>query len=297
MLCRLLGVPGGYPAVAVVAFTPYIAALAVLVLAIAIFARTWWEAGAAAVVVVLFAIAVLPRAFPDQPTGPIEDGVEYDVLTSNVRLGDADMEAVAEITRENEVDLLSIQELTHRAAGRLREAGIDELFPHQELSPTEVGSSGAGLYSRYPLERLEDVPGGISRQVHALADVPGAGEVELVAVHPFPPTERSAARWRQGLDGLPRATPERIRILPGDFNSTFDHAPFRDLVGSGYVDAAAARGKGLEMTWPSGRVFPPQVAIDHVLADERAHVSGAEVIAVPGSDHRAVLARLELPPG
>ena len=249
-----------------------------------------------AVGVILLAIAVLPRAIPGQPTGPIADGVEYDVLTSNVRLGDADMRFLAAIAREHDVELLSIQELTHRAAGALRAAGIDELLPHQELSPTESGSSGAGLYSRYPLERLPDVPGGISRQVHAVGEVPGAGEVELVAVHPFPPTERSAERWRQGLEGLPRATPERLRILPGDFNSTFDHAPFRDLLGSGYADAAAARGKGLAMTWPSGRVFPPQVAIDHVLADERVHVAGAEVITVPGSDHRAVLARLVLPP-
>jgi len=244
---------------------------------------------------VLLAIAVLPRAIPAQPAEPIEGGVRYDVLTQNTRLGDADAEAIAALVREGEVDVLSVQELTHDAAGRLRDAGIDALLPHQELSPTEVGSSGAGLYSRHPLRRLPDVPGGVSRQVHAVAEVPGAGEVELVAVHPFPPTERSATRWREGLEGLPRATPDRLRILPGDFNASFDHEPFRDLVATGYVDVAAARGKGLAMTWPSGRVFPPQVAIDHVLVDERVHVADAQVHTVPGSDHRAVLARLELP--
>ncbi|HEX6117246.1 MAG TPA: endonuclease/exonuclease/phosphatase family protein [Solirubrobacterales bacterium] len=296
-LYRLLGLGGGYPFVALVAFTPYVAALSVLVLAAALLARRRWEAVAAAAVVGLLAVAVLPRAVAGQPTGPIPGGVAYDVLASNLRLGEADAEALARLAREGEVDLLSVQELTRDAAARLRDAGIDDLLPHQELSPTEAGSWGAGLYSRYPLERLADVPGGISRQVHALADVPGAGEVELVAVHPFPPTRRSSARWLAGLEGLPRASPERLRILPGDFNSTFDHAPFRDLVGSGYVDAAAARGKGLAMTWPSGRVFPPQVAIDHVLADERAHVADAEIHTVPGTDHRAVLARLELPPG
>ncbi len=140
------------------------------------------------------------------------------------------------------------------------------------------------------------MPGGIPPQVHALAAVPGAGEVEVVTVHAFPPTRSNAARWLEGLEALPRATPGRIRILPGDFNSTFDHEPFRELVASGYVDAAAARGKGLAMTWPSGRVFPPQVAIDHVLADERVHVAAAEIHTVPGTDHRAVLASLVLPP-
>jgi endonuclease/exonuclease/phosphatase family metal-dependent hydrolase len=292
-----VGLGGGYPFVALVAFTPYVAALSVLVLAVALVARARWEAGAAAVVVVLLAVAVLPRAVPHQPTGPIEGGVPYDVLTSNARLGEADAGSIAAMVREGEVDLLAVQELTHDVADRLRDDGIDELLPHQELSPAEAGSSGAGLYSRYPLRRLDDVPGGISPQVHALAAVPGAGEVELVSVHPYPPTGTSAARWLEGLEGLPRATPGRIRILPGDFNSTFDHEPFRDLVGSGYVDAAAARGKGLAMTWPSGRVFPPQVAIDHVLADDRVHVAAAEIHTVPDTDHRAVLARLELPPG
>jgi endonuclease/exonuclease/phosphatase (EEP) superfamily protein YafD len=269
----------------------------VLVLGAALFARLWREAAAAAAVVAVLGAAVLPRAFPDQPTGPVDGGVRLDVLTSNVKLGEADVAAIAGLVRAGEVDLLSIQELTHGAADGLRAEGIDGLLPHQELSPTETGSSGAGLYSRHPLDRLPDVPGGVSRQVHAVADVPGVGRVEFVAVHPFPPTARSAGRWREGLEGLPRATEGRLRILPGDFNATFDHAPFRDLVASGYVDAAAARGEGLEMTWPAGRKFPPQVAIDHVLVDERIHVAAAGIHTLPGTDHRAVLARLELPPG
>ena len=268
-----------------------------LVLGAALLARRWWEAAVAAAVVILLAAAVLPRAFPGQPMASIADGVTYDVLTSNVRLGDGDAEALTELVAAWQVDLLSVQELTDDAAARLRDAGIDELLPHRELSPTRVGSSGAGLYSRFPLERLEDVPGGISRQVHAVADVPGVGDVELVAVHPFPPIESSVPRWLEGLEGLPRATSGRLRVLAGDFNSTLDHAPFRDLVASGYVDAAAARGEGLVMTWPSGRKFPPQVAIDHVLADERIHVAAAAIHTVPDTDHRAVLARLQLPPG
>ena len=108
-LIRLLGVGGGYPFIALIAFTPYVAALSVLVLAAALVARAWREAGAAAVVVVLLAVAVLPRAVPHQPTGPIEGGVPYDVLTSNARLGTADAESIAAMVREGEVDLLSVQ--------------------------------------------------------------------------------------------------------------------------------------------------------------------------------------------
>ena len=295
-LWRLSGAGEGFPLVALIAFTPGVAAVAVLVLGVALYFRRWLEAAAAAVVVLALAMAVLPRAFPGQPAEPVEGGVRYDVLTVNVRLGDADMEAVADVVRAEEVDLLSVQELTKGAARRLRAAGIDELLPHQELSPTQVGSSGGGLYSRYRLDRLPDVPGGASRQVHGIVDVPGAGEVELVAAHPFPPTSNSADLWQEGLEGMPRADSDPLRILAGDFNATFDHAPFRDLVDSGYVDAAAARGVGLDPTWPANRVWPPEVTIDHVLADDSVYVEAADVIGIPDTDHRAVFAGLLLPP-
>jgi endonuclease/exonuclease/phosphatase family metal-dependent hydrolase len=295
-LWRISGLGEGFPLVALIAFTPGVAAIAVLVLGVALYFRRWPEAAAAAVVALALAVAVLPRAFPGQATGPIEDGVAYDVLTVNVRLGEADMGAVAEVVRTEEVDLLSVQELTRGAARRLRAAGIDEILRHQELSPTQAGSSGGGLYSRYPLERLPDVPGGASRQVHGIVAVPGAGEVELVAAHPFPPTRSSTGRWQEGLEGMPRAEDDPLRILAGDFNATFDHAPFRDLVDSGYVDAAAARGVGLDPTWPANRIWPPEVTIDHVLADDSVHVADADVIGIPDTDHRAVFARLLLPP-
>jgi endonuclease/exonuclease/phosphatase (EEP) superfamily protein YafD len=296
---RLLGLERGYPLVAVVAVTPHVAATAVLVLAIALHARRWPESIAAGIAVVLLAVAVLPRAVPRQPTGPIVGGVELDVLTVNLGLGGADATAVAELVRAEGVDLFSTQELTHAAARRLREAGLDRLLPRQHLDPTPEGSSGAGLYTRHPMRPLPSVPGGISRMLHARVEVNGAGPVEVVAVHPFPPTERNASQWRAGLEALPRADAGAggtMRVLAGDFNATFDHAEFRDLVASGYVDAAAARGLGLEPTWPVGRVWAPPVTIDHVLVDDRVHVAGVEVIEVPGTDHRAVLAELVLPP-
>jgi endonuclease/exonuclease/phosphatase (EEP) superfamily protein YafD len=293
---RLLGLERGYPLVALVALTPYIAAIGVLVLSAAVYVRRWAEALAAAVAVALLAVAVLPRAVPGQSTGPIDEGVPLDVLTVNLHVGEADAAAVAELALRGEVDLLCAQELTAAAAERLRGAGMDELLPEQELSPAE-GSSGAGIYSRYPLRPLADVPEGISRMLRARVGVPGAGAVEVVDVHPFPPTEDNASRWRRGLEALPRADGEGpILVLAGDFNAGFDHAEFRDLVGSGYVDAAAARGRGLATTWPADGAWPPPVAIDHVLTDERAHVADADVLEAPDSDHRPVLARLVLPP-
>ena len=43
--------------------------------------------------------------------------------------------------------------------------------------------------------------------------------------------------------------------------------------------------------------FPTLVTIDHVLADRRVRVISARTVAIPGSDHRGVLAELVLPRG
>lgn len=101
--------------------------------------------------------------------------------------------------------------------------------------------------------------------------------------------------WQRELRGLPRAPEEGpIRLLAGDFNATFDYAEFRNIVDSGYVDAADQVGQGLTATWPERRTAPP-VTLDHVLVDGRAAVEGFRVADVPGSDHRAVIASIRLP--
>lgn len=68
------------------------------------------------------------------------------------------------------------------------------------------------------------------------------------------------------------------------------------MIASGYRDAADTVGIGLTGTFRAGTRLPIRIAIDHVLADRRAHITDATVQPVPGSDHRALLARLSLPP-
>ena len=86
-----------------------------------------------------------------------------------------------------------------------------------------------------------------------------------------------------------------VRVLAGDFNATLDHVGLRRLLNSGYVDAADQVGAGLNPTWPSGALWPPPVAIDHVLVDDRCPVDTFSVVDVPGSDHRAVVSRFVVP--
>ena len=117
-------------------------------------------------------------------------------------------------------------------------------------------------------------------------------------MHAVPPTRPRVLQWKSDLRTVPPATPDgRLRILAGDFNATLDHAELRRVLDTGYEDAAAQVGAGLQGTWPGGRRFPPPVTIDHVLVDKRCGVRAVSVHRIPGTDHRAVLAELTLPRG
>ncbi len=292
----MLGLERGFPLVPLLAFTPYVAAASVLPVVVALALRRWIAAAVAALVLVVLALAVLPRAFGGG--GPeVEDGTALRVLTANIKYGGGDPLAIAELVEELDVDLLSVQELTPAAVQPLRRA-LGESLPAEALATSER-ASGSGLFARHPLTEAsvgERLPGGFALP-SATLELPGAGAVEVYAVHTVPPTARSIAPWTEDLRALPATKNEPLRILAGDFNATLDHAELRELLDDGYLDAADAAGVGLATTWPNGRRFPPEVTIDHVLADRRIGVGEVSVHEIPGSDHRAVFAELIVPAG
>jgi endonuclease/exonuclease/phosphatase (EEP) superfamily protein YafD len=71
----------------------------------------------------------------------------------------------------------------------------------------------------------------------------------------------------------------------------------RDLLASGYRDAADVMGLGFVATWPQfgSWLQSPGVTIDHVLADSRMAVRSFQVLKLDGTDHRPVFAELRLP--
>jgi endonuclease/exonuclease/phosphatase (EEP) superfamily protein YafD len=83
-------------------------------------------------------------------------------------------------------------------------------------------------------------------------------------------------------------------IVGGDFNSTPDMRQFRDLLTNGYHDAVKQTGAGFSPTFPSNKFFPPIITIDHVLA-RNAAASSIRSVTIPGSDHRALLATIQVP--
>ena len=279
-------------AVPFLSFTPQVAAAAPwAALGLRLAGRRAPAATAVAAAAAL-GLMVRPRAVP-RPQ-PAASGPVLRVLTFNMYFGRADAEVIVARVREAGADVLFLQELTEDAVTRLKQAGLEDLMPHAR---TELwgGSRGSGIYSRFPLDDGPHLAPVHMAQPTALAELPDGDAVELVCVHPVTPRlgRWGAARWREELAVLPPPG-GRARVLAGDFNATLDHAAFRGVLRLGYADAAQQAGSALTPTWglPGGRAL---LTLDHVLADRGCAVLGYSVHVVPGSDHRAVYAEIQLP--
>ncbi|WP_030436174.1 endonuclease/exonuclease/phosphatase family protein [Actinoplanes subtropicus] len=294
-LVRLGGLDRG-PLVQLLSFTPYVAAWSLVPAAVALGTRRWSAAALAIVVVALFASFVLPRVVAGG-RGPT-DGVRLRVMTSNLLLGGADANVIVELVRDHDVDVLAVQEFTPDAKDALAKAGLGDLLPYASLAD-EPGSPGSGLYTRFPLRQAgsQRNQGGF-QQAYGVIEPPGAGTLLVESAHPMAPwAPKANGDWRRDLAAEPAADPGGTpRILLGDFNSTLDHAPLRQLIATGYRDAGAATGQGLVPTWPYAE-HPgiPGVTIDHVLVDRRIGVRQMSVHRIPRSDHRAIVAELIVP--
>ncbi|WP_461003593.1 endonuclease/exonuclease/phosphatase family protein [Streptomonospora sediminis] len=295
-MVRLTGIETGFPAVAMIAFTPYVAATAVVPLAFALLSRRGWVALAAGAAAVALAASVLPRGLPGPEPKPEPRGPRLTVLSANLYYGLADPDALVRLVREHGVDVLSVQELTPQSADALTRSGLRVLLPH-DVTHAGTGPVGGAIYSAHPLEEV----GGTGRNEYfamprARVRIPGAPPLEVVSAHAMPPSGVAAIPgWQDSLRRLPGARPNGdLRILAGDFNATLDHAELRGLLETGYTDAADAVGTGWHATWPADGSLPGTV-IDHILVDHRVAVHRTSVHSLPETDHNAVLAELTVP--
>jgi endonuclease/exonuclease/phosphatase family metal-dependent hydrolase len=294
-LVRIFDLERGFPLVPLMAFTPYAAVGALLVVGVAVALRNWAAAAVAGAATLCLAMAVLPRAVGDD-TVEAAGHQTLTVLSANVHHGTGEAEALAELVERHAPDLLAIQELTPSFDRELRRAGIDDLLPNAILE-TRRNVSGAGLYSRLPMRKIAGAQAFAFRQPRAILQLPDGRRIRVVDVHPYPPQRKAVDEWSEALESLPSTGTGIPWVLIGDFNATLDHSQLREILDRGYRDAGEVAGEGLEPTWPADDWASrlPGVTIDHVLVDSRLGVVDYEVEELPGSDHRPLVAELALP--
>ena len=216
------------------------------------------------------------------------------ILSANLWTGAADPDAFVALAEELAADVVAVQELSHDQAEALAAA-----FPHGRLEPSE-DVEGAGVALRRPgeVERLALRRRDGFRVALSPADWPELhAPLEVIGVHLIAPHARfglGLLRRRPQFADLKRhlqAPAPGGRVVVGDFNST-PAWPLYWGMKARMQDAAVAvaerQGERPARTWGPWSGAPRLLRIDHGFVSG-VEAEGFRVVAVPGSDHSAVL--------
>jgi endonuclease/exonuclease/phosphatase (EEP) superfamily protein YafD len=220
------------------------------------------------------------------------------VLTCNLWKGQGSATAVMSAARAQNVDVIALQEVTDEAVAALVAAGVETDYPHSALAPAPLWN-GVAIWSRVPLRDIRTEAHGTLLRVEATIgidpDRPG-DDPTLVCVHIHAPWPGPAGPWHEQLAGV-RTTLRRSRpvIVAGDFNATLGHQPFRAVLRAG-SDAAVTSGSWWLRTYPAHRSPIAVACIDHIVTQGLV-ADYARTLRIEGTDHNALVARLERPVG
>ncbi|TCJ93443.1 endonuclease/exonuclease/phosphatase family protein [Nocardia alba] len=264
---------------------------AVVGLVLLLLARGWRSSGAAVLVLAGAAWLVVPSYIPEARAA---DGPELVVMQSNILFGQADPHAVVGAVRDNNVDVLTVEELTVDSITGLRGAGLEERLPYSYLEPARSGGGGTGIYSRYPLRDTRKYDGFIMSNISATMQHPQRGPMSVFAFHPIPPNLDFGA-WSAEMRRIDEilAASSAPAIVGADFNATHDHSAYRALLDGAFASAADQTGDGVLLTYPADRRWGPVLGIDHILVAGGV-AEQIRTLTIPGSDHRAVLATIRM---
>lgn|GEM_PF-3452628 len=258
--------------------------------------RKWTLACATAT----FAIIAASATVPDWLRKPSasrrsDDSPELRLVAINLlKSNDAGHSQAIQVIQEAAADLVWFAEYTPTWQRVLGEA-LPEL-PYR-LERLDLGSFGVAMYSRYPFELKELVPGGHvwSPFGRAVIRTPH-GPIGVLGVHPPPPqlNRISVSERDRGLAAIPpllNRLPKR-RIVLGDFNAT----PWNDA----FQEMRRRSGLGVGSTawwlpsWPDPLPACLRVPLDHVLVSGDLSVTRAALGPAFGSDHRPLTATVRV---
>ncbi len=281
LLTQTFGLDPARPGNAAQAFTPYAVVALVPIVGLAMSQRWWDLAGVGSAIGLGGVVLATPLVFPPGQPAPDLDATPVEVAAVNL-LYDNDRSAdIADVLAGLDPDIVVFTEYTVEHQGRLLAHPLADGYPHRvELDGLAAG--GTAVWSRFPLA-LVDSPDMANYDVDVEVDGP-AGPFRLWAVHPPSPLH---PQWRADLDTIERrsSTIDAPLLVAGDFNASYWHPAFRDLLRSGLSSAHIANDRGWSMSWPSDRPFPALVRIDHALTNDGLVSTDVVDFAVPGSDH------------
>jgi endonuclease/exonuclease/phosphatase (EEP) superfamily protein YafD len=226
----------------------------------------------------------------------LADGSSFKVMSYNVWRKNSNIEAIAKLIREEQPDVLLLQELRPARVQPLVNA-LEDLYPGAELNLAYESESRQAIISHYPLSRVTIMPEK-GRALKGQLETPG-GPITVINVHLiFPGWQRRYNQMSHLLveDILPADNPI---ILGGDFNTT-DQTQTYQLINQHLRNAHWEAGWSFGFSFPSPELrfrykisYPSLVRIDHIFYSDHffAHRAGT-LTESGGSDHLPVVTEL-----
>lgn len=221
------------------------------------------------------------------------------VFSANLRRGNADPDALAELLRTHDVDVAAFQEYSDR-----HRQAVSSVLPSGSLPAGDAPKVALALRHSAAVLRIELCGRDALRTLLQPEHWPGlSAPLEIVVAHiqapHLWPIWQSLALRRVQLRGLLaylRDSPEIPRVVVGDLNATPLWPVYRRLTRV-LEDAALLHARKRRRSpdptwspWPDGR---PLLRLDHGLVG-RVEVHDFRVLPVAGSDHSGIL--LEVSP-
>jgi endonuclease/exonuclease/phosphatase (EEP) superfamily protein YafD len=220
----------------------------------------------------------------------------FSIMISNVRMSNTHYDRFLKVVKENEPDILLINEPDHKWAREI--AVLDTLYPYSIKCPLD-NTYGMMFYSKFKLLNEEIrflVEEGIP-SFYSTVELPTGKRFDFYTVHPQPPHIDKNTDTREGellqVAHMAKASPTPS-IVAGDLNDVaWSHTTnlFRKI--SGVLDPRI--GRGFYNTYNAQIPFF-RYSLDHIFYDPAFRLIRLKRLKGFGSDHFPILIRLNYEP-
>lgn len=286
---------------AIAHFRPQLAIAAAFIGAIALSLRAWRPAGWALSALVI-AAAGIPPLLENRPASttqavPQAGHHRLVIMTANLHHLNPAPDAMRSALVAADADILVTHETTK--AAQAGSESLARLYPYRISLVTQHNVLRTVIWSRFPMRDgwllLED-------RVHspgaaATIELPDGTEIGVLGIH----LARPATPLQDiQITSLDRIVPKLHTplVVVGDMNAT----PWSSALRRVEAATGARRIPGYRVTWrghypsPLGPIWSPiGQPIDHILVPPGIGVADIRTVEIPGSDHLAVRAVLQVP--
>lgn len=226
------------------------------------------------------------------------------VLTHNIFGGNTDTEAIIEIIRSADADIVALQEVNHTMAEAL-ERELSQEYPYQALHPQNITVQGMVVLSRFPI--IDDtywqydwLPSPLAHErLHI--EVNENQSIVLYNTHPTHPGMNGNVfnpswRSRELAAVYERTQQETLPVIwLGDFNMPRLSDDYQHIT-QGFEDVYQRVGWGMGWTFPVVPRLIPLLRLDYVFtSNEFEAIESIVLDSSGGSDHLPLTATIALP--